>query len=253
MNRQKCAMLVTVLAIIAAVSGVLLRMKSHQRLGRPGVKASSAGAEGGRNLEIHLPAGVLDFQSEPVETLKDVAGALPRDTSFGQRLYRAADGFETLLNVVLMGSDRTSIHKPQFCLTGSGWTIEKTESACVPVARPHAYDLPVMKLTTLREATVNGQRVTVRGIYVYWFVAEDRLTAQHWQRMWWMARDLLRTGVLQRWAYVTCFSVCQSGQEEATFSRMKAFLAAAVPEFQLTPRAGASAANPGARPNSGAL
>lgn len=253
MSRQKWAMLVTVLVLIAAAAGVLLPMKSHQRLGRPGVSTSSAGSEAGRSLEIVLPVGVLDFHSEPVEILKEVVGALPRDTSFGQRLYRAADGFETLLNVVLMGSDRTSIHKPQFCLTGSGWAIEKTEQVLVPVARPHAYELPVMKLTTLREDTVNGRRVRVRGIYVYWFVAEDSLTAQHWQRMWWMARDLLRTGVLQRWAYVTCFSVCQPGQEEATFNRMKQFLAAAVPEFQLTPRAGASAANPGARQNPGAL
>jgi hypothetical protein len=54
----------------------------------------------------------------------------------------------------------------------------------------------------------------------------------------------LRTGVLQRWAYVTCFSVCQPGQEEATFNRMKEFLAAAVPEFQLTPRADAKAEAP---------
>jgi hypothetical protein len=65
-------------------------------------------------------------------------------------------------------------------------------------------------------------------------VADQELTADHLQRMWWMARDLIRTGILQRWAYVSCFSVCVPGQEEATYQRMKEFIVAAVPEFQLT-------------------
>ena len=79
-----------------------------------------------------------------------------------------------------------------------------------------------------------------RGIYVYWFVADRELTADHLQRMWWMARDLIRQGTLQRWAYVACFSVCLPGQEEATYQRMKEFIAASVPEFQLTTAADVS-------------
>jgi hypothetical protein len=73
----------------------------------------------------------------------------------------------------------------------------------------------------------------LRGIFVYWFVADNELTDDHRERMWWMARDLIRTGVLQRWAYVTYFSVCGTGQEEATFNRLKRFISASVPEFQL--------------------
>ena len=54
--------------------------------------------------------------------------------------------------------------------------------------------------------------------------------------MWWMARELFRTGLLQRWAYISCTAICAPGQEEATTERMKQFIAAAVPEFQLTPK-----------------
>jgi hypothetical protein len=53
--------------------------------------------------------------------------------------------------------------------------------------------------------------------------------------MWWMARDLIKTGILQRWAYVSYCAFCLPGQEDATFERMKAFIAASAPEFQLTP------------------
>jgi hypothetical protein len=60
--------------------------------------------------------------------------------------------------------------------------------------------------------------------------------------MWQMAKHLLRTGELQRWAYVSVFAVCAPGQEDAAFERIKRFIAAAVPEFQLTPRAQPSVA-----------
>jgi len=61
-----------------------------------------------------------------------VVDTLPRDTSFGQRRYRSPDGAVTQVNVVLMGSDRTSMHKPQFCLEGAGWQIDSAASAGRP-------------------------------------------------------------------------------------------------------------------------
>ena len=62
--------------------------------------------------------------------------------------------------------------------------------------------------------------------------ADDKVTASHGQRMWSMARTLIWKGVLERWAYVSVFSVCLPGEEAATFERMKPFIAALVPQFQ---------------------
>ena len=91
-----------------------------------------------------------------------------------------------------------------------------------------------MKLTATGISQTSSEvRTRARGIYVYWFVADNELTADHLQRMWWMARDLVRTGTLQRWAYVGCFATCLPGGEQPTFERMKQFIAAAAPEFQL--------------------
>jgi hypothetical protein len=47
-----------------------------------------------------------------------------------------------------------------------------------------------------------------------------------------MATHLLSTGELERWAYVNCFMLCLPGEEEATYARMKEFIATAVPQFQ---------------------
>jgi hypothetical protein len=235
MNRQNAILFTTAFFLICGTGVLLANLRARQKLGPPAVR-TSATPESVR-LEVELPADILDYDSEPVPVDHMVLDYLPKDTSFGQRVYTAPDGKWTLVNVVLMGTDRTSLHKPQFCLEGQGWRVDDNTSkeVIVHMDRPCSYDLPVMKLVASKVITIQGQQMPAKGVYLYWFVAPDELTAQHGQRMWWMARDLFRTGVLQRWAYVTYFSICLPGQEQATFERMKKLIAASVPEFQLTP------------------
>ena len=177
--------------------------------------------------------------AEPLPTDKIVLDTLPQDTSFGSRRYKSNDGFDLVLNVVLMGTDRTSLHKPEFCLEGQGWRVDQAATTVrkLRLDRPFPYDLSLMRLLSAKQVEINGQPTTVRGVYLYWFVAENQTTPHHWQRMWWMTKELARTGVLQRWAYISCFAYCMPGQEEATTARMEKFLASSVPEFQLTPSA----------------
>ncbi|MDB6108650.1 MAG: eight transrane protein EpsH [Pedosphaera sp.] len=235
MNKQKWIILFVALGLIGAAAGLLSRLKANQRLGQPGIFTKDIPHS--PRKEILLPELVLDYTSEAVELDTNLFLYMPQDSSFVQRRYKAADGFQTLLNVVLMGSDRSTIHKPQFCLKGQGWTIddEKSIETTVPMQRPQHYDLPVMKLLTRRQFMKDGKPFTYHGIYVYWFVDDHQLTASHGARMWSMAGELLRTGVLERWAYITCFAVCEPGQEEATYARMQKFIQASVPQFQKVP------------------
>jgi len=237
MNKQKWIMVIVALGLMGGAAGLLTRLRATQKLGQPAVKTRSI--PGIQRLQVQLPERVLDCTSEAVEADKATLGWLPQDTSFGQRVYRAPDGFETSVNVVLMGSDRTSIHKTEFCLEGQGWVIDRSASsqATVRMDRPYPYDLPMTKFVATKQVTVHGQPVAARGIYVLWFVADnDEYTAKPWQRMWWMARDLLRMGVLQRWASISYFAHCAPGEEAATFERVKKFIIASAPEFQLVPR-----------------
>jgi hypothetical protein len=237
MNKQKWIILIAALGLIGGAACLLTRLQSKQRLGRPAVK--TAPIAGSVRLQVVLPEQVPDFSSEAVETDPTTLAWLPQDTSFGQRRYRAADGFGAAVSVVLMGRDRTSLHKTEFCVEGQGWRIDRNASSEVRIHmdRPYAYELPVMKFVTDKELSDHGQTMSVRGIYVFWFVADnDEYTAQYWQRMWWMARDLFRTGVLQRWAMISYFTACAPGQEAAAFERLKKLISASAPEFQLVPR-----------------
>jgi hypothetical protein len=235
MNRFKIIPFVAVLILIAATAAALAHARSNQRLGLPGVKTQPI--PGSPNLEVMLPSDVTGYQSTLLQEADIVTNSLPPDTSFGERLYTATDGFQVLANVVLMGSTRSSIHKPQVCMTAQGWNIDEVASHAesVHLDRPVPFDLPVMQLIATRQVQRNGQVVNERGVYVYWFVDADRCTASHQERLLWMARDVLFRNELDRWAYISFFAQCGPGQEKITFERVKQLIVATVPDFQIIP------------------
>lgn len=237
MNKKSIPILLASAALILGTGGFNAYRKTHQRLGTPGVKVTAQpmhdpdGNVVGTN-SVALPARVLNYESEIQPVEKIVLSWLPKDTVYGQRHYRAPDGFQIAFNAVLMGADRTSIHKPKYCLTGTGWNIEKTEPGTLRIPA-FGYDIPIATMTISRPVQLpSGATGTQRGFYVYWFVADNQLSNDHLQRMWWLARDLLRTGVLQRWAYLACLVACPPGHEESSYQRLTEFLQEAVPQFQ---------------------
>ena len=188
---------VAVLALMALAALLIQGLQARQRLGEPGVEWRP-GPAGGLAGEIPLPVELAGGASRPMEVTPGEREYLPEDTSFGRRIYRTRDGFEAMVSVVLMGRDRTSIHKPQLCLTGQGWRIESARDAVIPVEGAEPYRLPVKELRAGKAFATEEGPVALGGVYIYWFVADGRLTREHWQRMWWMAGDLLTTGVLPR-------------------------------------------------------
>ena len=239
MKKSAWILLVVTLAMIGATGGFLFHVKGNQKLGKPGVVLGNFPLFDVRtnrvaDTTVILPENIPGYFSAPLPITDIELGMLPKDTTFGRRRYWADGGANADVNVVLMGQDRTSIHKPQFCLVGQGWNIEKSEVVNIKMQRPYVYELPVMKLTAgIRTKGDNGNPMDIRGIYVYWFVADNKLTASHDSRMWSMAKNLLETGTLERWAYISYFSRCFPGQEEATFKRLEEFIVKSAPEFQI--------------------
>jgi len=228
------------LALIGAGALWLHQLRASVHLGVPGVKLSSMPVmdeafKVARSNSVALPMIVPghSVKVNPISRLE--LDYLPPDTTYGRRTYTTQDGrFSAQASVVLMGTDRTSIHRPEYCLTGQGWNIEKKQAARVRIGGANPYELPVQRYDMRYTAQTGGQTSQRAGIYVFWFVADGQITESHVQRQWWLIRDLLSRRVLQRWAYVAFFTDCAPGDEDATFQKISTLIQSTVPEFQLT-------------------
>ena len=233
MNRRKVILSVVALAMIAGTAVLLAAVP--QKLGRPGVKAAEV--PGSTRMEIYLPEHVLDFASTNRDLDEKSREMLPADTSTAEKVYYKPGVSSFVSSVVLMGTDRTSIHKAEYCLQGQGLHIDSATTDTVRIAQPQSYDLPVIKIVASGAQSINGKTITKKCIYVYWYVTDGTLSNDRsgMERMWGMTKKLLFTGVLQRWAYVRYYAFCDPGQEDATYEELKRIIAASVPQFQPMP------------------
>jgi len=233
MNRRKLILVAASIAMIAGTAALLAAVP--QKLGRPGVKAVEV--PGSQRLQIDLPERVLDFASSNQPPDVKAWEMLPSDTSFADRIYFKPHSIPYCAGVVLMGTDRTSIHKAQYCLQGQGLNIYEDKRDVVHMTQPQPYDLPIVKMLATATLEIDGKKITKKCVYVYWYVADGALSNDEsgFGRMWAMTKKLVFTGVLQRWAYVRFYAFCDPGQEDATYDNIKRMIAAAVPQFQTTP------------------
>lgn len=242
MKKQALIIGIGFCVLVAITAAFLVRIQTSLALGKPGVKVGTDPLynEQGQvisTVSVDLPEdlpGYIARSGTNTPLAKAELDMLPPDTVYGRRIYEAPDGFSPFLSVVLMGADRTSIHKPQYCLIGQGLTIDSTELVDIPLFEPHPRKIQAMKLLCSMNVRRpdTGQVQTLRAIFIYWFVADGVTTPHHGERMYLMAKNLVTKGELQRWAYVASLARCYPGQEDVLFKRMKGFLAAAYPRIE---------------------
>ena len=225
------------LVLIAIAGWLVSGLASRQVLDAPGVAVASVpllSKEGTvvRTNSIALPKNLSGYRFEQLPMSEVELESLPPDTIFGRGRYSLSDGNWVQVNVVLMGTDRTSIHRPEYCLTGVGWRIRSQTE--LSLSGSGSGPARVQRFDCQLKTEMNGRPVDVGGVYVFWFVSRDKETASHWERQWWMVRDLVTRGMLQRWAYISLFSPCAPGEEEVAFRRITDLIRNVHPHFGVT-------------------
>ncbi len=214
-----------VVAVLVVAVLVLCRMD-------PGaVSATQAG------VEMDLPIFVGPYIGDHMEPSAAEKKILPADTEFERRMYRSLSGEEINCGIVLAGGQKRSIHRPEVCLDGQGWTIPTGEKITVNLKSGEKLD--VMVLTMKRPLELRtGEKVELRQKFLYWFVGNGRTTADHLERILLTSKDRVFTNVNHRWAYVTVSSVVTGSldprgkDDEETVEMLKEFIRGVVPEFQ---------------------
>ena len=157
---------------------------------------------------------------------------LPPDTCILKKKYVDDVGHEIPVTVVFSAENQRSIHRPQRCLPGQGYVIDKSETLTIPL--PGRAPLTVMALTVRQQ--VGGQKQEFRYMtYAYWYVGGDYETSSHYDRLAKTAVDRIFLNRLDRWAYVSLM-VPHVGSE-ASLIRLKTFIADLYSLIQLPPSA----------------
>jgi hypothetical protein len=180
--------------------------------------APKGGQEAG--VVMTLPTRVAGFVGIPGEPSKVEKAILPTDTEFAKMTYATAtnDPAErdlAYVSVVLAGAESRSIHRPEVCLTGQGWTI--AGSTIVPVEIVPGRTLLVKDLSLEGSfADKQGKTSLVKAHYVYWFVGRDFNTPSHFERLWHSTWDAVLHNINHRWAYVAVMAHVTDGMAPAT-------------------------------------
>ncbi|MEO7600360.1 MAG: exosortase, partial [Opitutus sp.] len=211
------AVLLAALAVMEMFA--LARLSKGSRGGEAGVKLA-ADAKNPIDLPAFIGTEWVGRRTEVTELERQI---LPADTGFSRRTYVSVKdrSHAVFVSIVLSGRDRTSIHRPEICLLGQGWTIDRRQLVAAEPPLPERTLLG----TTLIEPRTHRE---LKTIVAYWFVNTDGVVATHWQRFFRDAWNRLRHGRADRWAYVLVQADAQDGEAPALI-RMKTVLAEVLP------------------------
>lgn len=185
---------------------------------------------------MKLPDLVGRFQGKEQEVSNSELSILPKDTEFAKKLYTDNFGENINCQIVLAGAEKRSIHRPEVCLPGQGWTLKNGE--VTPVTLDDGRTLQVMKLLIGRPVTLeNGQQKELTSLFLYWFVGKDMSTPRHLVRILKTNFDMLLHNTNHRWAYVIVSAPILKGfapngqNQDDTLKELKSFIAELAPEI----------------------
>ena len=186
---------------------------------------------------MELPSKVSNYWGFHMDPTPAEVNGLPPDTEFVRKEYESPEGDRIMCSIVLSGANKRSIHRPEACLPGQGWTIKSGE--VLPIELSTGQKIEVMNLTLARPVELpDGKKKTLNSYYFYWFVGHDRTTPSHKSRIFFTSWDRVFKQENHRWAYCIIHSKVTQGwglpERDATqtLELMKKFAGQIIPTFQ---------------------
>lgn len=215
------------IVIVAAAVGVAMFARRINALSPAEAVGLRLAADGVNPAELPAFLGT-EWMGRSMDVTPIEREVLPPDTGFSRKLYVRWDdpNRRVFVSLVLSGRDRTSIHRPELCLVGQGWTILGSEPREL-VAGGRTWPVTLLHVET-QAALPGGAARRVPALVAYWFVGGDSAAATTGGRMWREACDRLLHWRRNRWAYVLLQTGADDG-DVAAFARLQTVLAQALP------------------------
>ena len=178
---------------------------------------------GRAGVVMSLPNQVGNLHGLNAAMKKPETEGLPPDTGFARKEYFNTSGDSILCTIVLSGAGQNSIHRPEACLPGQGWSLAGQED--VPIQLASGHTLIVRNLSLERdELTPEHSHHTLRRYYMYWFVGDHVTTPSHFTRILVGSWDRVVHNRAHRWAFVIATSTIPDGADGPAFAPTKQML-----------------------------
>ncbi|MEO6875275.1 MAG: exosortase/archaeosortase family protein [Opitutaceae bacterium] len=206
----------------------LARLANLPPRGQVGVKLAADGVNPAE-LPAFLGTEWIGRRTEVSAVEREV---LPRDTGYSRKTYvPLSDPAQwVFLSIVLSGRDRSSIHRPELCVVGQGWTIRAATEHRFSGPGKKAKEFPATVLHVQRVVRTPHGAVVVPQLMVYWFVGGDTVEATYWKRLVRDAWNRVFHARADRWAYVLMQTDARDG-DDAALGRMQTVLDQTLPTF----------------------
>jgi len=191
---------------------------------------------------MELPDSIDGFTGKSESVSESEKIILPADTEFAKKLYTDASNDQINTQIVLSGAEKRSIHRPEVCLPGQGWTIKSSETLPIPLKSGH--NLNVTMLRIARPFIQGKETGELNALFLYWFVGHGTTTPSHLMRVARTSLDVLLHNVNHRWAYVIVSAPVLEGvtpqgkDENQTREMLKTFISGLAPQIMKSEGAG---------------
>jgi len=189
-------------------------------------------------IAMTLPNVIGTWFGDDAEITQKERETLAKDTQFVRKIYKAPEGDQIFVSIVLSGDDMTnSIHRPERCLPAQGWQVRSSSQCTIQTPNGKAFDVTRLQNVQALEAP-DKHRIEVTNLNYYWFIGYKDLTASHLTRTGIDIRDRILKGQSQRWAYVTVAANVTKGiwrperSEEETSQMVEDFVKQLMPRLQ---------------------
>lgn len=190
-------------------------------------------------VRLGLPASMDSFMGKPMDMSAEERNVLDEGVELARTFYVSTAGRRILVTLIVGGPGKRTLHRPEVCLPGQGWSIGASEVVPLTFADGGEADATVLHL--FRDtAPESGPRLRVRALNLYWYIGSDGSTRpDYYGHISKGYQDALFKGINHRWSMVSLFvpvSELPVGtdselEEWTALEETRAFLRDLVPEI----------------------
>jgi len=156
-------------------------------------------------VTLTMPLEVGDYQGREVEVLAFEKERLDPGVKLVRAQYISPRGQQVICSIVLSGHLKRSLHRPEVCLPGQGWTIVDSAPISVPLANGHQLDATTLRIFFDTKGE-DGRRHRIRGVNLYWYIGSDDTTSpSHYNHILTSYTDAIFRNINHRWAMASVF------------------------------------------------